>query len=459
MKTFLTLALIAFSVTAFGQINRNDLAKSNLFYTGIYVDDVNTNKSILIREFIKDTIIDSKSFRKYKMIEFENYSEIKNQSFYYESFDQNSYIKLNEKLKPIHSVQTDKEEQQGIIFGNRKNLKLEYVDTRRSFPRDSLIPDEQTPKKFFEIENPENHFIIRTDLQVKELEIQDNLYTKQLLGDVFLRISENIKNNLTVNNQYRNNVGDEIQLIYRRKWYNEENGTAEYENKQFKNFKITADKSIDNLRLITIEESGYSFLSGVEEQPKEWEVFVTDSSYVFQGFEIPIKDYKTDLKIEDNMIFLQSISEIKIGNKKFPLINQYYSEGYYQPTILAFFPMVYFDVGNVEGDISYVKLSNIEYGKKLERTYPKDKTGIWSLRQVSENSIEVHFFVVEDSEIQIEFGQEENLHTLFEKKMKPGEYKEIIKTNELKSNEYYRINFVYRSENSSGNQTNVLIAK
>src|SRR5690606_38891302 len=222
---------------------------------------------------------------------------------------------------------------------------------------------------------PENHFIIRTDLQVKELEIQDNLYTKQLLGDVFLRISENIKNNLTVNNQYRNNVGDEIQLIYRRKWYNEENGTAEYENKQFKNIKITADKSIDNLRLITIEESGYSFLSGVEEQPKEWEVFVTDSSYVFQGFEIPIKDYKTDLKIEDNMLFLQSISEIEIGNKKFPLINQYYSEGYYQPTILAFFPMVYYDVGNVEGYISYVKLSNIEYGEKFERTYPKDKTG------------------------------------------------------------------------------------
>src|SRR5690606_24044192 len=101
---------------------------------------------------------------------------------------------------------------------------------------------EQTPKKFFEIENPENYFIVRTDLQVKELEIQDTLYTKHLLGDIFLNISENIENNLIVNNQYKNNIGDEIQLIYRRKWHNEENGNAEYENKQFKNFKIIADE-------------------------------------------------------------------------------------------------------------------------------------------------------------------------------------------------------------------------
>ncbi len=305
MKIYLTLILTTFSLlTVFGQKNRNDIAKSNLFYTGIYVDDINTNKTIILREFIKDTIIDSKSFHKYKMIEFEDYNKSKNQSFYYESFDQNSYIKLNEKLKPIHSVQTDKEQQQGIIFGSRKNLNIEYVDTRRSFPRDSLIPDEQTPKKFFEIENPENYFIIRTDLQVKELEIQDTLYIKHLLGDIFLNISENIENNLTVNNQYKNNIGDEIQLMYRRKWYNEENGNAEIENKQFKNFKIIAEEKIENQKVITLQENGYSFLSGVEEQPREWKIIVTDSSYIFDGFEISIKDYKTDLKIEENPIFL-----------------------------------------------------------------------------------------------------------------------------------------------------------
>src|SRR5690606_1723893 len=123
------------------------------------------------------------------------------------------------------------------------------------------------------------------------------------------------------------------------------------------------------------------------------------------------------------------------------------------------FPMVYYEVGNVEGYISYLKLNGSEYGKKTDRTYPKDKTGIWSLKQISENSIEVHFFVVEDSEIQIEFGQEENSKTLFKKKLKQGEHKKIIKTEKLKSNEYYGINFIYQSKNSSGNQTNGLIAK
>ncbi len=121
--------------------------------------------------------------------------------------------------------------------------------------------------------------------------------------------------------------------------------------------------------------------------------------------------------------------------------------------------MLYYEVGNVEGYISYAKLKNIEYGKKFERTYPKDKTGIWSFRQVSENSIEVHFFVVEDSEIQIEFGQDEKSKAIFKKKMKQGEYKEIIKTDKLEPNEYYKINFIYQSKNSSGNQTNGLIAK
>src|SRR5690554_6001543 len=469
MKFFLTLTLITFSLTTFGQTNRNEITKSNLFYTGVYVDDVNTNKSIILREFEKDTIIDNKSLREYKMIEFENYNEIKNQSFYYESFDQNSYIKLNEKLSPIHSIKINEEKQQGIIFGNRKNIKLEYVDTKRSFPRDrdSLIPDEQTPKKFYEIEKPENNIIIRTDLKVKELEVQDILYTKHLLGDIFLKISENIENNLAVNNSYKNVIGDEIQLIYRRKWYNEENGNAEIENKQFKNFKIIADEKIDHQKVVTLQENGYSFLSGVEEQSREWKIIVTDSSYIFDDFEIPIKNYETDLKIEENTIFLQSISETLLVNMKYPstvyrdfhFINQYYSEGYYNPTILSFFPMVYYEVGNVEGYISFVKLNNIEYGKKLERTYSKDTTGVWSLKQVSENSIEVHFFVVEDSEIQIEFGQKENSKAIFKKKLKQGEYKEIIKTDKLKPTEYYGINFVYQSENSSGNQTNGLVAK
>ena len=459
MKIFLTLTLITFSLITFGQTNRNEISKSNIFYTATYIDNVNTNKSIILIEFDKDTIIENKSFRKYKTLEFEDFNKNKTESFYYESFEKQSYIKLDEKLKIIHSIQTNKDQQEGIIFGNRKKLKLEYVDTRNSFPREILIPDEQTPKKFFEVDNPNSYFIIRTDLQIKELEIQDTLYTKHLLGDIFTIISKNIDKNLSVNNMYRNVIGDEIQLIYRRKWFNEETGNAEFENKQFKNFKIINDEIIDNQKVIILQESGYNFLSGVEEQPKEWKIIATDSSYIFDGFEIPIKEYKTDLKIEDNKIFLQTIYETEIGNTKFPLIKQYYSEGYYNPTILSFFPMLYYEVGNVEGYISYTKLNGIEYGKKSERNYLKDDTRIWSLKQVSENSIEVHFFVDEDSEIKIEFGQDENYKTVFKKNLKAGEYKEIIKTDKLKSKEYYGINFIYHSENRSGNQTNGFNAK
>lgn len=459
MKIFITLLFITLNLITFGQTNRIENAKSKIFYTASYIDEVNTNKSIILIEFEKDTVIENKWFRKYKSLEFENYDNTKVKSAYYESFDKHSYIKLDKSLQPIHSILTNKSEQDGIIFGNHKKLKLEYIDTRKSFPRDSLIPDEQTPKKFFEIENPKNYFILRTDLQVKELEIKDTLYTKHLLGDIFHRISENINYNLLVTNQYNSIIGDEIQLIYRRKWYNEKTGNAEYENKQFINFKIISEKIVNNQKVITLQENGYNFYSGFEQQPKEWKITVTDSSYIFHDFEIPIKEYKTDLKIENNTIFLQSVSETKIGNTNFPVITQYDSEGYYNTTILSFFPMVFYEVGNVEGYISYAKLNGIEYGKKFERTYPKDNSSIWSLKQISEDSIEVYFYVIEDSEIQIEFGLENNNKIVFKKKLKKGEYKEIIKTDKLEPNEYYGINFIYESENGSGNQTNGLFAK
>ena len=459
MKIFLTFSLITFSLNTFGQTTRNEIAKSNIFYTATYIDEINTNKSIILREFEKDTIIENKSFRKYKTFEFEDFNKSKLKSFHYETFDNHSYIKLDDKLKPIHSIQTNKDEQEGIIFGNRKKLKLEYVDTRRSLPRDPLIPDEQTPKKFFETENPKNYFIIRTDVHIKELEIQDTLYTKHLLGDLFQKISENIDNKLSVNNQYKNSIGDEIQLVYRRKWFNEKTKIAEYEVKQFNNFKIIADEIIDNQKVITLQEKGYSYLNGIEQQPKEWKIIVTDSAYIFEGLVIPIKEYKTDLKIENNTIVLQTVSDTEIGNTKFQLINQYYSDGYYNPTILPFFPMLYYDVGNVEAYISYAKLNGTECGKKLERTYLKDHTRIWSVQQISDNAIEVHFYVVEDSEIKIEFGQEERNKTIFKTNLKRGEYKEVLQTEKLKHKEYYEINFMYQSENSSGNQTNGIIAK
>lgn len=459
MKIILTLILTSFTLVAFGQKNRTELTKSNIFYTGNYVDGENTNKSIILREFVKDTVINDKTFKKYRTTEFTDYNQPDTKSAYFETFDKNTYLKLDQNLEPIHSVNTELEEQNGIIFGESQNIKLEYVDTRRSFPRDSLIPDEETPKKFFETKNPGNYIIVRTDLKVKELEFQDTIYTKQLLGDIFWKISENIKNKLIVNNKFNNKVGDEIQLVYRRKWYHEENGNAEYENKQFKNFKIEKIETVNNRQVITLTENGYSFLSGMAEQGQEWKITITDDAYVFDEFEIPIKDYQTDLKIVDNTLFLQAVSETQIGNKKLPVINQYYSEGYYNPTLLSFFPMLYYEVGNVEGYISYAKLNNLEYGKKLERTYPKDRTGMWSINQVSNNSIEIHFFVVEDSEIEIEFGKEENKKSIFKKKLKAGTYKEILKTGNLKPNEYYGINFNYKNENSMGNQTNGLYAK
>lgn len=456
MKYIITLLLFTtLKNIAFAQDNRIELANSNIFYTASYKDKVNINKTISVREFQKDTIINNLNFKKYKLLTFVDIEKSKKETFYYETFENDNYIKLDNKRNTIHSVNYKQNEQTGTIFNKKENIKLEYVDTRNSFPRDSLKPTERTPKKFFSVENPKLNFVISTDLKINQLEIKDTIYTKQIIGENILTISNNFQNNNKTTNKVNLTIGDEIQLFYRRRWYNDTTGNAEFENKQFKNLKYIKDSISDGSKIMIFLTNGYNYLSGNEEQEKILNCIVKENSYYLENYPIPIDNFKTEMKIlEDNSIFLQTVSDKKIGETNFPIITQYNSSSQYRNFILPYFPFSFVEAGNIEGFISYLKLNGVKYGTKSVRNFKTDKTNIRTIKQISENEVEIAFFLFDKSKIEIQISESENSKPVFKKELPKGEYKYKIKTVKLKSKMYYNVNFTYETKNGSGNMSN-----
>jgi hypothetical protein len=428
-----------------------ELANSNIFKNALYKDSINTNKSISVREFLKDTIIDKLKFKKYKLLTFVDIEKDKKETNYFETFENDNYIKLDDRLRIIHSVNYKLKEQNGTLFYIKQKINLEYVDTRNSYPRDSLVPDEKTPKKFYNKQNPKTNFVLSTDLKINQLEIQDTIYTKQLLGENILTISDNFRKNNTTSNKVTLSLGDELQLFYRRRYYNETTGNVEFENKQFKNLKYIDNRTIEGNKVMVFSTSGYNFLSGSEEQESTINCIVKDSSYAFESYNIPIQNFKTEMKIlSDNSIFLQSVSNKKIGETNFPIVTQYFSNSPYRYYILPYFPFSFVEAGNIEGFISYLKLNGKEYGTKSERTYITDKTNIRTIRQLSKNEIEINFFLIEDSKIDITIAYEDNIDLLLQTELLKGEHSFKLKTTKLKPKVSYGINFNYETNGNSG---------
>ena len=456
MKYIITFLLfLSFTNLTFGQNNRIELGNSNIFYTASYKDKVNKNKSISIREIQKDTVINYLKFKKYKLSTFENIEKSKKETFYYETFEDENYIKLDDKLNIIHSVNYKQNEQSGIIFNKKEKIKLEYVDTRNSIPRDSLKQNEKTPKKFYSVENPKINFVLSTDLKINQLEIKDTIYTKQFIADNVLTISNNFQNSKKVSNKVNLNIGDEIQLFYRRKWYNDTTGNAEFENKQFKNFKYIKDSISEGNKVMVFLTNGYNYLSGNEEQEKFLNCIVKDNSYYLENYPIPIENFKTEMKIlEDNSIFLQTVSDKKIGETNFQIITQFNSSSQYRNYVLPYFPFSFVEAGNIEGFISYLKLNGIEYGAKSVRNFKTDETNIRTIKQISENEVEIAFFLIEKSKIEIQISESDNSKPVFKKELSKGEYKYRIKTEKLKTKIYYNVNLNYETKNGSGNMSN-----
>ena len=232
---------------------------------------------------------------------------------------------------------------------------------------------------------------------MKTLVLSSNgqFYTKQLIGDNYNDISEGIKNNFKANNRFDIQQGDEIQLFYRRKWYNDTTGIAEYQDKQFKNIKYIGNTIVDGNKSLKLKIEGYNYLSGSKDGPEEFLMQVSDSGYYYGPQFIPFKDYRTELKIiEQNGqkgFSLQGVSKDTINGFTYEKIIQATPDPY-RYYILPFFPMPFVEFGNVQGIITYSKIKGIEKGTKRERTYITDKSNIRDIYSISNNKVEVEIY-------------------------------------------------------------------
>jgi len=260
MKQTLTIFLLLLSGLTFGQ-SRNELANSKLYFRATYFDKKNEFIGLQTRTDFADTIIDNVKYRKFKTSDFTDYSDKKDTKTFYETFANGVYCLLDDSIKIVHKInyQTNNE-QTGIIFGRQTQILLEFIDTRNSFPRDSLIPTEKTPRKYYPTDNSEIYLVIIPDLQSLVVSSNGQFYTKQLMGDNYNDITKGLQNNFTASTKFDIQKGDEVQLFYRRKWYNDTTNLAEYEDKQFKNFKYLGDTVVNDTKALKFEVEGYNYL-------------------------------------------------------------------------------------------------------------------------------------------------------------------------------------------------------
>jgi len=436
------------------------MAESKIYVRATYFDQKNEIIGLQVRTDLKDTLIENRNFLKFKTEDFTDYSDIEKTEIYYESFRDGNYRLLNGTLQTVHNIDYNKtEEQIATLFGEQVKTSLEYIDTRRGYPRDSLIATEKTPRKYYRTDNSEIYAVIIPDLTTLAVSSNGQFYTKQLFGDNYNDISEGIKNNFKSNNRFDIKPGDEIQLFYRRKWYNDSTGVAEYQDKQFKNFKYVGDTIIEGKKSLKMEIEGYNYLSGSKDGPEEFLMQVSDSGYYYGNQFIPFKDYSTELKlIEQNGqkgFSLQGVSKDTINGFTYEKIIQATPDPY-RYFILPFFPMPFVEFGNVQGIITYSKIKGIEKGTKRERTYKTDENNIRDIYSESAQKVVLEIYFIDKLDIEVEIKDYENDKVIgsIKAKSKKGINSFIVKTEKLEKDKPYSVQINYKGENNSGSFSN-----
>lgn len=460
MRITILLTLLFLTQLSYGQESRKEMGESKIYVRATYFDQKNEFIALQVRTDLKDTLIENRLFLKFKTEDFIDYSDIDTTEFYFESFDNGNYKLLNRNFETIHNIDYNKTaEQTATLFGNQVKTSLEYIDTRRSYPRDSLIATDKTPRKYYTTDNSEIYAVIIPDLKTLAVSSNGQFYTKQLYGNNYNDISEGIKNKFQTNNRFDIQPGDEIQLFYRRKWYNDSTGLAEYEDKQFKNLRYIGDSIVEGKKSHKMEIEGYNYLSGSKDGPEEFLIPVTDSGYYFGNQFIPFKKYSTELKlVEQNGqkgFILQGVCKDTINGFTYEKIVQATPDPY-RYYILPFFPMPYVEFGNVQGIVTYSKIKGIEQGTKRERTFITDENNIRDIYSISNKEVVLEIYFLDKFDIVIEIKNYQNNEVIgsLKSKSKDGINSFLVNTEELEKGKSYNVQINYQGNSYSGSFSN-----
>ena len=454
MRITTFLILLFLTTLSYGQSSRLEYANSNIYVCATYFNQVNKNIGLETKTVIKDTTIDKINFTKFKTENFTDYSKQKKVSYFYEAFRGNYYYLLDSSSKTLHKINyLTSSPQIGTIFGKTEDVILEYIDTRDYYPKDSLVASSKTPRKYYLKSNSEVYLVIIPDLKTLAVSSKGNYYTKQLFGDNYNSISKGFLNKSKASNKFEIQIGDEIQLFYRRKWYNDTTGITEYEDKQFKNVKYISDTILNNSKALLLTINGYNYLSGSKDDVEQFLVAITNSGY-YTGYQfIPFKDYATELRLVDvdnkKEFFLQGVDNDTIGTNIYQKIVQAKSNDPYRYYVLPFFPMPYIEFGNIQGVITYSKIKGVEKGKKRERTYITDRTNIRDIKCKTDTEVEFEIYFKEACDLTITIGEDNNIGTLTTK-AKDGFQTFVVKTKKLTKGETYQVQVNYKLDKSSG---------
>lgn len=464
MKQTLTIFTLLITCLISGQ-SRHEIANSKLYFRATYFDKKNEIIGLQTRADVADTLIDNVSYRKFQTADFKDYAEQHEQKTFYETFADGIYCLLDDSRKVLHKINyLANNKQTGTIFGKETQLSLEFIDTRRSYPRDSLIPTWKTPRKYYQTDNTEIYLVIIPDLKSLVVSSNGQSYTKQLMGDNYNDISRGLQNNYTASTKFDIQKGDEVQLFYRRKWYNDTTDLAEYEDKQFKNIKYVGDTITNESKALKFEVEGYNYLSGSYARPEELLLTITDGGYYLGDQFVPFRDYKTDLKIVETEngkeLFLQGVTIDTINGNTYKKIVQVKSDPY-RYYILPFFPLSFIEAGNVQGLITYTKIKGVERGVKRKRTYIITRNNIRDIITRNINEVEVAIYFVDKVAVEIEiqdYNTEKTIATLKAKANK-GLNSFMVRSDNYEKNSQYRIQINYKGKNTSGTISSNLTTK
>lgn len=463
MKHALALLLLLIGHLVFGQ-SAQERAYSKIYYKGTYFNEQNKLIGLQVRTDLTDTVIGDFQYKKFQMADFTDYAGPKEIKSYYESFANGTYCLLDSSLQVIHQInfQTTNE-QTGILFGKSTLIELELLFARRNPSEEKAVASENVPRKYYRKDNSEIYVVVIPFFEAQVVSSNGQYYLKKLMGDNYNDISEGIVHDFKVSSRFAIQKGDEIQLFYRRKWYDDTTNMAEYEDKQFKNFKYLGDTVVKDKTAMKFEIEGYNYLSGSIDGTNEFLVFLTNDGYTMGSVFVPFQDFKTELKVIETEngpgLFLQGVTFDTVGTYIYPRIVQVKSDENgmaWKTNILPFFPMVFIETGIIEGNISYSKIKGVESGIKRTRTFITDRDNIRAITNKKENEIEIEIYLIEPADIRIEIRDPESEKVVVNQQSKANEGINtfVLSSKKLKSANSYEVHVTYQRPNDSGSFSN-----
>lgn len=477
-KTLALFIMTFFSLTAFGQRSWFDLKKSVLYVNYTVNDSVTVCNSILTKQVLGDTTIQGKLFEKLLWTKFKDIDGAKTNYVEYEYNTNKELIRLDHNLQTIHNLKLIPNlEQLGTVFGKTGKIKSEYIDLHRSYPRDSFVADEKTPIKFFIDDNCKYSLTYRPELNVMELEENCMSATKYCLGEVFIELTQGLKNITPINSQFEMTKGDEVQLHYRRRGYNETTRLVEFEKKQIISMIYSGDTIINNRKNLMITYNDYNFLSGRTKEPQIVFVTMEDSGFYMNGRQfIRTKNFKPvfkidSLKMDESKIQKEYIEEYRkevkkkfisfsayvydtLGGVAFPRVIYHQTNSPYTNYVLPYFPIMFYIFPGIDGVITYIKKDGKEYGEKLKPTVKTDETNIRKITCLSKKEVQLDIYFAQTSSMAVLlYGKDDKTKPIHKQKITAtGLQSIIVKTPKLKKNVSYQIQVEY----SWDNNTNIL---